>query len=136
MRNQRSSELVSTVTPAAMSAGKTMEQRSEIDVPGCAHARAHSREGHVQSCDCEGECRTPVLRRAGEGRSEGGSSKCKDPGAGIKRDHVTGTQSVRRVGEKGSEGPGQIPLCLEGCHEDSGPSLRAVEGFEQEGHII
>lgn len=49
---------------------------------------------------------------------------------------MTGAQSVRGVGERRSEGQGQIVLCLEGCSEDSGFSLRAVEGFEQEIPMI
>lgn len=45
-------------------------------------------------------------------------------------------QSVRRVGEKRSEGQEQTALCLEDSSENSGFSLGTVEGLEQESHMI
>lgn len=78
----------------------------------------------------------PTLRRAGEGCSKEGSSQCKGPGAGIKGACVARAQSVRRVGEKRSEGQEQTALCLEDSSENSGFSLGTVEGLEQESHMI
>ena len=75
-----------------------------------------------------------VLRRNAESRPHPRATQAE---SAFKQDsQVTGAQSVRGVGERRSEGQGQIVLCLEGCSEDSGFSLRAVEGFEQEIPMI